>query len=146
MNELVVLAEMAGRKCAFRAQDVDSILELGAITPVPCAPDPVVGLAAMRSQALTVIDCRKAIGEDASLYPTGIRAAIVRVDGHSYALCLDAIDDVASVRDAPSDVPGGFGQAWNRVSHGMIETDRGPVLLLDVAAIVSGERAAARAA
>lgn len=140
MSGLLVLAEIAGRRCAFRAEDVQSVIDVGEITPVPRAPDFVLGLAALRSQALTVIDCRSAIGQDAAAFPTDQRAAVVRVEGHSYALRLDRIDDVASARGNANAVAGGFGPQWNRVAHGMVETDRGAALLLDIAALIAGPR------
>lgn len=140
MNDLLVMAEIAGRRCAFRAEDVQSVIDITEITPVPRAPLFVLGLAAMRSQALTVIDCRSAIDENASDFPTDLRAAVVRVEGHSYALRLDRIDDVCSARSEAGEIAGGFGPHWNRVARGMVETDRGAALLLDVAALIAGPR------
>lgn len=146
MKELVLLAEIAGRRCAFRAADIGSVIDLAEITPVPRAPSFVLGLAALRSQALTVIDCRRAIDAATDGDPADIRSPVVQVDGHSYALRLDRVDDVASARGEPMEIPGGFGPQWSRVAHGMIETDRGPALLIDVGALIAGpdsERAAA---
>lgn len=140
MSELLVLAEIAGRRCAFRANDVQSVIDISEITPVPRAPKFVLGLAAMRSQALTVIDCRTAIGEDADAFPTDQRGAVVRVEGHSYALKLDMIDDVATARSPAGEIAGGFGKKWNHVACGMVETDRGAVLLIDVASLIEGPR------
>ncbi|MGQ7830879.1 chemotaxis protein CheW [Altererythrobacter sp. Z27] len=146
MSELLVLAEVAGRSCAFRAADVQSVIDIGEVTPVPRSPDFVVGLAALRSQVLTVIDCRRAIGQDNAGLATDSRAAVVRVDGHSYALRVDMVDDIASALSEPGAVPGGFGAGWNRVGYGMVETDRGPALLLNVAELIAGPPEARAAA
>ncbi|MFZ9396906.1 MAG: chemotaxis protein CheW [Erythrobacter sp.] len=145
MNELLVMAEIAGRRCALSALEVQSVIDVGEITPIPRAPAYVAGLAALRSQALTVLDCRAAIGLDPAGYATDERAAVVRVEGHTYALKVDLIDDVATTQGAPALLPGGFGPLWDRVARGMVETDRGPVLLLDLPALIAGP-AAARAA
>jgi purine-binding chemotaxis protein CheW len=138
MSDLLVLAKIGGRNCAFAADDVQSVVDIGAITPIPRSPDYVIGLSALRSQTLTVLDCRKAIGLSVDQKTTDARAAVVRVDGHTYALLVDAIDDVATVRGEPGEIPGGFGEEWNRVARGMAETDRGPVLLVDIAALITG--------
>lgn len=138
MSDLLVLAKIGGRNCAFAADDVQSVVDIGAITPIPRSPDYVIGLSALRSQTLTVLDCRKAIGLSADQKMTDARAAVVRVDGHTYALLVDAIDDVATVRGEPGEIPGGFSEKWNRVARGMAETDRGPVLLVDIAALITG--------
>lgn len=138
MSELLVLADIAGKRCAFRASDVGSIIEAGVIAPVPRAPKHVVGITALRSQAMTVIDCRVAIAEDPSAHPCDNHLAVVEVEGHSYALQVDKIDDIATAHSEPAPVPGGAGEHWNRVCQAMAETDRGPVLLIDVAQVVAG--------
>ena len=61
-GQLLVIAQIAGRRCALSANDVKSVIELGTVTPVPRAPDFITGITALRSQSLTVIDCRRALG------------------------------------------------------------------------------------
>ncbi|MEQ8826584.1 MAG: chemotaxis protein CheW, partial [Parvibaculum sp.] len=115
-----------------------SVIEIGAVTPVPRTPAFIAGITAMRSQALTVIDCRLALGFDDACWATDHRAAVVSVAGHSYALCVDAIEDITTGSAEPGQVPGGFGPEWSRVAIGMIETAIGPALLLDLAALIAG--------
>ena len=146
MSDLLVSITVHGRRCALRAYDVQSVIELGDITPVPGAPSYVVGLTAMRSQALTVIDCRSALGLDASSCETDVRAPVVTVNGHSYALIVDLVEDVTRSEGAAGDVLGGFGEEWSNASHGMVETDSGPVLLLDAEALIDGPARTAAAA
>ncbi|MEM8725176.1 MAG: chemotaxis protein CheW, partial [Pseudomonadota bacterium] len=50
MNELMIIVEIAGRRCALNAHDVSSVIELGEVTPVPRTPDYIAGITAMRSQ------------------------------------------------------------------------------------------------
>ena len=138
MSELVVLVDIAGRKCALDAGDVASVIEIDRTTPVPCSPDHIVGLTALRSQALTVIDCRLAIDRSASQTAACERSPVVKVDGHSYALMVDAVHDVAATRSEPSTIEGGFGEHWNEAARGMVETDLGPALLINIASLVRG--------
>ena len=106
MNELMVMAQIAGRRCAFKAMDVQSVIEVGTISPVPKSPPFIAGITAMRSQALTVIDTRRAIGFDNGQWPTDERAAVVAIGGHSYALSSGpAISSARSISTAgPLDV------------------------------------------
>lgn len=138
MNELMVMAQIAGRRCALPALEVQSVIELGAITPVPRTPAYVAGITALRSQALTVIDCRIALGFAATEWATDERAAVVAVGGHSYALMIDAIEDITTSIGAAEQVSGGFGPEWARVAKGMIETSNGPALLIDLATLIAG--------
>lgn len=138
MNDLLVMVQIAGRRCALHAGDVKSVIELGAITPVPRSPDFIAGITALRSQALTVIDCRLAIGFPELQWETDHRAAVVHVSGHSYALLVDAIEDITTGESAPEKVPGGFGEEWTRVATGMVETAMGPALLINLPALIAG--------
>lgn len=137
-NDLLVIAQIAGRRCALSALDVKSVIEIGAITAIPRAPDHIAGITALRSQALTVIDCRLALGFVQHDWPTDTRAVVVAEGGYSYALMVDNIQDITTAIDAPQQVPGGFGTAWSRVATGMVETMIGPALLIDLAALLAG--------
>lgn len=137
-EELLVIIQIAGRRCALPALAVRSVIELAAIAPIPRAPAHITGIAALRSQALTVIDCRRALGLAAEEWPTDHRAVVVAQDGHAYALRVDGIEDITSAIGAPGQVPGGFGAEWSRAARGMIETQIGPALLLDPAALIAG--------
>lgn len=134
--ELLLILSIGGRRCALRALDVKSVMEIEAITPVPMAPDHVLGLCTRRSQTLTVIDCMRAVGLNGQENPIGKRAAIIEVDGHAYALLVDEIDDVEDTADEVVEVPGGFGDAWSTVAEGMVETRTGPALLLNTRSLV----------
>lgn len=140
MNELLVMTQIAGRRTAFRAVDIQSVIEIETISPVPCAPEFIAGLTAMRSRSLTVVDCRKALGLTADSAPDS-RAAVVEIEGHLYALQVDKVEDVVDARSEPQPVPGDFGQAWQRVALGMVETIEGPALLIDVKSMIAGPSA-----
>lgn len=138
MNQLLLMCLIAGRRAAIPAARVQSVIEIEEITPIPGAPAFVRGLTALRSQALTVIDCPLAIGLESSGEIPEQRAAVVELDGHLYALLVDEAYDVAEAIDEPVAVPGGFGSGWQRAALGMVETETGPTLVVDVSAIISG--------
>lgn len=145
-NTLLVMAQIAGRRCAFRATDVQSVIEIGEITPIPRSPNYISGLTAMRSQALTVLDCRIAIGFNAEEFPLDHRAIVASLNGDSYALRVDAIQDICSAMSEPGDVPGGFGAQWSRISNGLVESRVGPTLLLNLETMIAGHASIGAAA
>ena len=130
MNTLLVMAQISGRRCAIEAPQVDMVIEIGAITPVPRTPEFIAGITAVRSQTLTVIDARLAIGFEPSAFPMDHRAIVATHQGCSYAIRVDVIEDICTAVSEPDQVPGGFGEAWARVSTGLVETRVGPALLL----------------
>ncbi|MFM7348844.1 MAG: chemotaxis protein CheW [Erythrobacter sp.] len=138
IGELLVVARIAGRACAFSALDVKSVIEIGTVTPIPRAPAWIAGITALRSQALTVIDCRRAIGLPVAQWATDHRAIVVAEGGHSYALLVDVIEDITTAASDAGHVPGGFGPEWSRIASGMVETMAGPALLVDLPALIAG--------
>jgi purine-binding chemotaxis protein CheW len=77
----------------------------------------------------------------------GIReAAVVEIDGHHYALIVDSVEDVVTATSDPQPVRAAMGDGWERVSLGLVETEEGPFLLVDIAGLVSGTASEARAA
>ena len=141
MNSLLIMAVIAERRCAMPAPDVQSVIELGTITPVPRTPDYISGITAMRSQSLTVLDCRKAIGFDAAKFPTDHRAIVINHQGDNYALQVDAIEDICEAVSEPGKVSGGFGEQWSHIGSGLVETRLGPALLLNLEALFAGPEA-----
>ena len=143
MNQLLLLCMIAGRKAAIAASEVRSVIEIEAFTPVPGAPRHIPGLTALRSQALTLIDCRSVLGFEPSEEIIGLRAAVDELNGQSYDLLLDEAHDVAQAMSAPEPVPGGFGEGWQNAATGMVETVEGPALVLDVERLIGGQLAQA---
>ena len=138
MNELLLMCLIAGRRAAIPAIRVQSVIEIDDITPIPGVPSFIRGLTALRSQALTVIDCRLALGFDSAGDPMGNRAAVVDHEGHSYALVVDEAFDVVDALGEPESVPGGYGKAWEAAAIGMVETPSGPTLLIALETLIAG--------
>jgi purine-binding chemotaxis protein CheW len=115
------------------------VVELDTLIPVPRAAQHVAGLSALRSRVLTVIDCMRSLDLGATDCAEGIReAAVVELDGHHYALIVDQVEDVVEAQSEPAPMRAAMGAGWERASLGMVETETGPLLLLDVAALLAG--------
>ena len=141
---LLLIVTIAGQRVAFAADAVESVVELDTLIHVPRAQPHVAGLSALRSRVLTVIDCRRSLELGQSDCSAGIReAAVVELDGHHYALIVDVVEDVVEALSEPAPVRAAMEDGWERVSQGMVETEEGPLLLVDVAAVIGGVEAKA---
>ena len=146
MAALLLIVTIGGERVALPASAVESVVELESLIPVPRAAPHVAGLSAMRSRVLTVIDCMRSLELGDTDCSDGIReAAVVELDGHHYALIVDLVEDVVEAMSDPLPMRGAMGEGWERVSQGMVETENGPLLLVDVAALVAGVEAKAAA-
>lgn len=141
-ERLYLLAHLAGRGVAIDTDSIESVVDIGEVTPVPRAAPAVRGLAALRSRVVTVIDTRVALGLPPAPAASA-RAVITRVDGHHYAVTVDSLEDVAPFNAAPlpADLP--RGSAWSAAGRGIIVRDGEPLLVLDLAALVPSLAAAA---
>lgn len=136
MDELFLLATVAGQAVAIRSDQVESVVDIADVVPVPRASAHVRGLAALRSRVVTVIDTA-AVLDHSALDLRHRRAVVTMVDGHHYALLVEAVDDVTEFRAVPL-APGlVLDGAWSSIVPGMIERDRHPILIVDLPAIVA---------
>lgn len=139
MTDLLLIVSIAGQRAALRTGDVQSVIEIDVLIPAPCAPLHVAGLTAMRSRILTVIDPKFALGlGPCANRDPGTAAVVVVHDGHAYALLLDSVHDVTEARSDPAPIHTRLKGNWAAMSCGMVETDYGPLLLLNAAALIAG--------
>ena len=139
MNEMLLVIMLGGRRAALPAVGVNSVIELAEVTPVPRSAPHVVGLAALRSRPMTVIDCAAAIGIATELADwRNRRAVVVEHEGHLYGLLVEAADDIVAALDEPRPLGADPGPGWQAAAIGRVETEAGAVLLLDIGALVAG--------
>jgi purine-binding chemotaxis protein CheW len=144
MSQLLLVVTIAGEKVALPASAVESVVELDTLISVPRAAPHVAGLSALRSRVLTVIDCMRSLELGTTDCSDGIReAAVVELDGHHYALIVDLVEDVIEALSEPTPIRAAMGTGWERASEGMVETEAGPLLLVDVASLIAGMEAKA---
>lgn len=142
MDNLYLIATIAGQPVAIRGSAVHSVVDIDQIAPVPLAPYHVAGLAALRSRVLTVICCECAIGLEQR--PTRRkRAVVVEVDGHHYGLLVGTIDDVRTFEEPPAPVRARLDGGWAAIASGLLDDGGETILLVDHEAIIAGQEALA---
>jgi purine-binding chemotaxis protein CheW len=139
---LFLLAQIAGRPVAIESSQVESVVDIGTVIPVPRAERQVRGLAALRSRVVTVIDTRAALGLDAAEVDAG-RAIITIVEGHYYAILVDALDDVAPFELAPLSAGILLDKGWLKVGRGIVEREGEPILAIALDGLIPGALALA---
>lgn len=138
---LVLIAIVAGSRVAIDSGRIGSVVDLVNVVPVPLAPSHVAGIGAVRSRVLTVIDAAAAVGLKAKT--DSRRAIVLEIDGHQYALLVDAIIDVVLPLGPVMPFDPGFGLNWAESAFGTIDTPHGFALLVDPGRIVAGPLALA---
>jgi purine-binding chemotaxis protein CheW len=144
MSTLYLIAIMAGQRVALPAADVESVVEIEFVTAVPRTAPHVLGLSALRSRVLTVIDCQATLGLGRSTGGEIREAVVVVIEGHFYALVVDAVEDVTELAGPLQPVAGSLQRGWQRVAAGTLDDLAGGMLLVaDPAALIAGPDAVA---
>jgi purine-binding chemotaxis protein CheW len=138
MDDLLLIVRVAGRRIAFPAAQVEGVVEIEDVRPVPGAAAHVAGLAALRSRVLTVIDCLAALGFGRRAPAGLLEAVVVPSGGHVYALLVDEVEDVVAASAPPADLAAPLGAGWDQAALGMVECERGLLLLADPHALIAG--------
>lgn len=140
--ELFLVARIAGRWVAIETGQVESVVDLGEIVAVPGATAAIRGLAALRSRVVTVVDTGIALGVGRTP-AEATRAVISWIDGHHYAVLVEALEDVCEFVRKPLSRGLVLGAGWTTIGTGLIERDGEPLLIVDLAALVPTFAAAA---
>jgi purine-binding chemotaxis protein CheW len=137
MDRSLLLVSIAGERAAVASEIIRSVVELESITPVPRAPEHISGLAALRSRAMTVVDCRRSL-ELPETEASALLAVVVEIDEFLYALLVDEVEEVVPFDSEPSEIRADLLPGWARAALGMVETTAGPALVLDPAKLIEG--------
>ena len=136
MSAPLLIVRVAGDRIAVPADRVHSVIELERIIPAPRAPGYIAGLTTLRSRTLTVIDTARALGLSAT--DRTEFALVVESDGCGYALIVDEVENVASGETLPCRPEVKLAEGWKRVAQGLVETEAGSLLVVDLDTIIAG--------
>lgn len=138
MEKLYLLATLAGTRIAVEAGEVEAVVKLTEISPVPGMGAHVAGLSALRSRVLTVIDVAALVRGVASPQEQRGLAIIANISGHSYGLMVDTVSDICRVPEGELPLGGQIDAAWAPYARALIEHEGQPWLLVSLAGFIEG--------
>lgn len=135
-------AEEVGQWVTFRLEDetyginvmqVQEVLRMTDIAPVPGAPVFVLGIINLRGNVVTIIDLRRRL----NILPTDptehTRILIVETHGLAIGLLVDSIAEVVNLmRDDVDSAPSAGNEETNRYIQGVYSTDSQLIILLEL--------------
>lgn len=138
MDQLYLLATLADTRIAVETGEVEAVVRLTDISPVPGMGAHVAGLSALRSRVLTIIDVAALIHGRATPAERRGLAIIANISGHSYGLMVDGVSDICRVPEGELPLRGQLGPAWAPYARALVEHDGHPWLLVSLAAFIEG--------
>jgi len=130
---LFLFASIAGVPVAVRAREVEAVVRLGDIVPVPLVAAHVRGLAALRSRVLTVIDMEARIFGKGGLDETASLAIVADIAAHSYGFLIDSVSDICPAPEDAQPVHGRIDPIWAAYVSGLVEHEGQSHLLVSLA-------------
>lgn len=138
MNRLYLFATLAGTRIAVETGEVEAVVKLTDISPVPGMGAHVAGLSALRSRVLTVIDVAALVRGVASPHEERPLAIIANISGHSYGLMVDGVSDICRVPEGELPLRGQIDPAWSPYARALVEHEGQPWLLVSLAGFIEG--------
>jgi purine-binding chemotaxis protein CheW len=89
-----VVAE--GRTFGLPVENIHTVFEMNAVTPVPLAPPEILGLVNLRGKIVTAVSLRRRIRGAAAAEPS-LLAVGLDYRGESFALVVDEVGDVITL-------------------------------------------------
>jgi purine-binding chemotaxis protein CheW len=138
MDKLYLLATLADTRIAVETGEVEAVVRLTDISPVPGMGAHIAGLSALRSRVLTIIDVAALICGRVTREERRSLAIIANISGHSYGLMVDGVSDICRVPEGELPLRGQLDPSWAPYARALVEHDGHPWLLVSLAAFIEG--------
>ncbi|HAH10256.1 MAG TPA: chemotaxis protein CheW [Alphaproteobacteria bacterium] len=114
------------------------------ITAVPLAHPDIAGVLNLRGRIVTAINCRSRLGLGRSGSDVPLMAVGIERNGESYGLIIDKVGEVLSLPASDFEAnPANLDSRWRSVSMGVYRLEGKLLVVLDVAALLELDLAAA---
>jgi purine-binding chemotaxis protein CheW len=140
MPSLFLIAHIHGCRVAINSDQIESIVNVPDVIPVPHCDPRVAGLFALRSRVLTLIDSQYIVTGERRTLQRGCLAVVVEIAGHHYGLAVDKVEDVVPLSaDKIQQCIQPDGQ-WQSIVSETVEVGDQLVMILDPARLVTREQ------
>ncbi len=138
MTETFILFTVAGTTYAVRSRDVAHVEMVEDVTAVPNAVPFIDGVVFSRGAVVPALNLRARFGFDRAPYDLRTRLLVVRTEGRSVGLVVDAAREFLTLDSASIQPPGsGLSGLSGRYLEGVVNIGDRLVLVLDLGEVLS---------
>ncbi|WP_273148804.1 chemotaxis protein CheW [Methylophaga thiooxydans] len=123
----------------INVMQVQEVLRLIEIAPVPGAPSYVLGIINVRGNVVTVIDTRSRFGLSTKEPDESSRIVIVEVSGHVIGMLVDSVAEVVYLRQSEIDTAPNISDDSSRFIQGVCNREKYLLILVDVNKLLNDE-------
>ncbi len=127
-------------KYGIRVMQVQEVLRMTEIAPVPGAPDYVLGIINLRGNVVTVIDSRKRFGLAEAEVDDSTRIVIIEADKHVVGILVDSVAEVVDLKTSEIDAAPNVGNDdSSKYIQGVSSKGKELLILVDVNKLLSDD-------
>lgn len=134
-----VTYRLADEYYGINVMQVQEVLRLTEISPVPGAPDYVLGIVNLRGNVVTVIDARRRFGLPAKEADEQSRIIFVEVGGQVIGMLVDSVAEVVYLHQSEIDTAPNVSDDSSRFIQGVCNRDDYLLILVDVNKLLEQE-------
>ncbi len=135
-----VTFRMEDEKYGINVMNVQEVLRMTEIAPVPGAPDYVLGIINLRGNVVTVIDTRIRFGLIASEHDDDTRIIIIETENLAVGMLVDSVAEVVNLRVSEIEVAPNVGNdESSKYIQGVYSTVKEILILVDLEKLLSQE-------
>ena len=135
-----VTFRLEGETYGINVMQVQEVLRVSEIAPVPGAPDYVLGIINLRGNVVTVIDARKRFGMLPKEADDVSRVVIIETDKQIFGILVDSVAEVVDVDRADIETAPNVGNdESSRYIQGVTTIDSELLILVDLNRLISEE-------
>jgi purine-binding chemotaxis protein CheW len=133
-----VTFKLDGETYGVNVMEVQEVLRVTDIAPVPGAPDYVLGIINLRGNVVSVIDTRRRFGLSTTENNEATRIVIIESGGQTVGIRVDAVAEVLDVDSSEIETSPDVGnEESSRYISGMVSRGEELVVLIDVNKIIT---------
>ena len=124
----------------INVMQVQEVLRMTEIAPVPGAPSYVLGIVNLRGNVVTVIDTRNRFGLQPIEPDDATRIVIIETEGHIIGVLVDSVAEVVNLQSSEIETPPNVGNNESaRYIQGVYSRDGQILILVDVNKLLTTE-------
>ena len=135
-----VTCQLEDEVYGINVMQVQEVLRLTEIAPVPGAPDYVIGIINLRGNVVTVIDTRRRFGLGPTENDDSSRIIIIEVNGNVIGMLVDSVAEVVYLHQSEIDTaPSVNSDDSSRFIQGVCSREEQLLILIDVNKLLTEE-------
>ena len=135
-----VTCQLEDEVYGINVMQVQEVLRLTEIAPVPGAPDYVIGIINLRGNVVTVIDTRRRFGLPQTENDDSSRIIIIEVNNNVIGMLVDSVAEVVYLHQSEIDTaPNVNSDDSSRFIQGVCSRDKQLLILIDVNKLLTEE-------